>query len=102
MSADPLFMWGDLAMIAGAPAILLFVLFYGLRSRWEKSAVGRSVFTLAASLAAVYVLVGVTLWLGDFPGRGWIRLGVYSAVSTAMWVLFIVLLRTQHRGRHHS
>lgn len=102
MSDDRLFMLGDLVMFSGAPAIVLFVLFYGLRSRWERSAVGRSVFTLAASLAAVYILVGVTLLVGDFPYRGWIRLVVYAAVSVAQWVLFVVLLRTQHRGRHHS
>lgn len=103
MSDERLFMLGDLALLAGGPAIVLFVLFYGFRSRWEATAAGRSVMALAASLASIYVLIAVTVVLGtEWELRGWARLVVFAATSTSMWVLFVNLLKAQHRGRHHS
>lgn len=103
MNSDPLFWWGDLALLAGGPAILLFVGFYAARSRWESTSAGRSVMALAASLALLYVFIAVVVMFPEMPEwlRGVIRLVVYSLTSTAMWFLFINLLRHQRRSTNN-
>lgn len=100
-STDPLYIAGDLALLAGGPAIILFVLLYALRSKWEATTAGRTIMALAASLAMLYLFIAFVLWFE--PGmqvRGWLRLAVYVFASGAMWGMTASLIRYQHRGRH--
>lgn len=94
---------GDLLLFAGFPAIILFTIFYGTRSKWRVVLAGRSMFYMSAALSAVILLVAysraATQFGWPFPYRGQIRLIVYLVISFAMWRQFFTLLRYQKKER---
>jgi hypothetical protein len=96
---------GLIALLAGMPALVLFVIFYAARSKWRKYPVGRALMYLASSLSLTYLWVAVRLGLAlsghlqqpDTLPWQLIRIVLFGAVSIAAWRLLFVLLRTQAR-----
>jgi hypothetical protein len=54
---------------------------------------------MSLSLTIVIVLTIMTLTFGpDWPGRAWVRLGVYVLLFLAMWRMLLTLLVVQNRN----
>ena len=86
--------------VALALPFVLCLLFYGLRSPWRRSPVGRALFTLLASLVSVLVFVVVRLsGLITEPVTNVLRVVLLSGVMVAGWVLLANILRLQ---RNHN
>lgn len=100
MSSDTVMDLGDLLLLSGVPAIILFAVFYGVRSKWRSTNPGRSLFYMSVAMSVILILSAVTRYLGaEWPFREWIRLVIYGSVSVTMWRMFVVLLRTQAKSR---
>lgn len=87
---------GDYALLTAIPALALFVGFYYFGSPWRKLLVGRSLMYFAVALLLISVVVQLSLILGPtYPGREYVRLVGYVAVSFTTWRLFFTLRRIQ-------
>lgn len=93
---------GLVALLAGMPAIILFVGFYGTRSHWRKYPAGRALMYMTASLALVYLWVALRLGLAlaGHPQEDTVpwklaRIVLFGGVSVAQWRLLFTLLRIQ-------
>lgn len=90
------------ALLAGAPAILLFVFFYWTRSNWRKYPVGRALMYFAISLGTTYVWIIVRLVI-SLAGHdtenllAWqiVRITLFTAISATLWRLTYMLLKIQ-------
>lgn len=95
---------GDWAVLLAGPAIVGYTVLYGLRSRWQASSVGRSVFWLAASLSLLVVLLfwavldRIWQWHHD-DARTVFRFFAYGVTAVACWRLLIVLWKAQRDDR---
>lgn len=86
----------DWLLILSIPAVVIFTIMYGVRSRWHSSPAGRAVLYLSASLTTVSIIVGLNLLFGpDWIGRELARLLAYAFVFFANWRLLFVLIETQ-------
>lgn len=86
-----------------ATTLLSFALplgFYGLRSDWRASRVGKGLLALYASIVAILALVTVS-YLGWVPDdvRAVLRVVTLSGVQLAGWWQLANILRAQRRDR---
>lgn len=93
---------GLVALLAGAPAVILFTVFYGIRSNWRAYLVGRALMYFAVSLALTYLWIIVRLVLAltgqsteDSTFWQLVRIILFTGVSVTMWGLLVVLLKIQ-------
>jgi RsiW-degrading membrane proteinase PrsW (M82 family) len=79
---------------------LACLLLYGLRSPWHRSAVGRSMITLYATIVTVLAWVAFAS-AAEVPEelRMLIRVPLLGAVSAAGWVQLVMIVRLQRRRR---
>lgn len=78
----------------------LCLAFYGLRSPWCASPVGKAIFTLLASLVAVLLFAVISLsGLIGPPLTDFLRFVLLGGVMTAGWVLFIQIVKLQREAR---
>ncbi|MGW0052031.1 putative phage holin [Nocardia nova] len=73
----------------------IFVLLYGFRSRWWITRGGRGIMRLVSCIAAIGTLSTFTIFLGDYPGRPFVRLGLIALVALAMMDLLLTLVAAQ-------
>lgn len=98
MTESSLFLLGNIICYSGFIAIVLFTVFYGVRSPWRSTIAGKALLTQSVSFMAVILLTAVTLLLGpDFPAREFVRIGIYAFFSASTWALFITLLKVQNK-----
>lgn len=103
MPDDLIFRLGDVVLLLSTPAVVLFTILYGIRSRWRSTQPGRAVFYTALSFSLVLLLTLCTRWFGpDWPFRGWIRLVVYGFVTFSMWRQLITLVIYQRKYPNHK
>lgn len=97
MKAETLNAAGDLVLMSALPAVVLFILFYGIRSPWRSLFVGRSMMYLAISLAAVLSLGVIRIVFNDQSSQiiEGVRLAGYIIMTVFAWRLFFTLLRIQ-------
>jgi hypothetical protein len=89
--------FGDALLIAGSPAIILFVIFYWRRSPWRTLLAGRSLMYLAMAMSGVLLSNLAAVEFGaDYPGRPLVRIVVYGTMSVMTWRLLFTLLRIQN------
>lgn len=69
-----------LVVIAVTVPAVLNASIYGLGSRWWQTWLGRVLFSKWLSVALVFVFIVLRRLVGDFPGYGWVALGLYSFV----------------------
>ena len=99
---------GLVALLAGMPAMVLFVSFYAAWSMWRKYPAGRALMFVELSLALTYLWVTVRLGLAltghldTGPPRPpetlpWqlIRITLFGGISASQWRLLYVLIVTQ-------
>lgn len=79
----------------------VFVIRYGFWSPWRETVVGRSLMYVWIILTVVLTLITGSYWFGDYPGRFWIRLAVYSTLPLAFGSFLEVLVEVQ-KGRHRG
>lgn len=95
--------WTDWAFwfyVALTIPFALSLAFYGLRSPWHDSPMGRALFLLLASLVSVltFVLIRLSGVIGP-PATDVLRVVLLGAVMVAGWVLFIQIVRLQGEAR---
>lgn len=98
MSEDQVFQ--TLTAVSAALA-WTFVVRYGFWSPWRETVVGRSLMYVWVSLTVVLTLITLSFWFGDYPGRFYVRLVVYSTLPLAFASFLRVLVQVQH-GRHRT
>lgn len=90
--------WTQGVVLVSMTIAWAFVIRYGLWSPWRLTIVGRSLMYVWVSLAVVLTMITASFWLGEYPGRMWVRLVVYSSMPVAFAIFFRVLVHVQ-RGR---
>ncbi len=88
--------------------LLVFIILYATRSPWrgqrnrngvwEHNELGVALMAQKISFLAVFVVVGASPFLNDYPSRGWVRILVFSAVLFFLCIDVVNLLRYQHRA----
>lgn len=73
----------------------LFVYYYGRYSPWRATNIGRIMMYKQISFIAVFVVIGLGLFFGDYPGRDILRFLVYTAVVIMFWVNFVTMRKVQ-------
>ena len=81
------------------PAVV-FVMLYGLRSRWWVTAIGRIIMGLSMSLTYITGLSLVRFSLEDFPGEDVLRFAGYLAINIGLWHMVLTLTRIQKATRN--
>ena len=76
-----------------------FVLLYGFRSPWYRSALGRSLLLSKTVIAVLLTHVLLLVIFGDYPGRGAVRAFMVGAVIVAGWYQLTTLVRLQRQAR---
>jgi hypothetical protein len=87
---------------ASVVPLTAFVGAYAVLSPWYRSWSGRWLMLLHAELAAVLWLVVTSTWLGEYPGRQYVRLAVYAGLfSTFCAGCAVVIYQQVHGRRRH-
>jgi fatty acid desaturase len=90
---------GDWLLYAGLPAMVLFTILYGARSKWRQTKEGTAVFYLGLSITLIAIHVAITLWLGaGWFGYEYVRILIYGFFCLCAWRLFVTLVRSQNRS----
>lgn len=58
----------------------------------------RMLLAQKAGLILVVAFIGLVRFFGDFPGREWVALGLYSALVGMAWVIFRYMRKLQKPG----
>lgn len=88
--------FGNYAAHFAAAGWLLFTALYATMAPWWRSAIGRNMLALAATLAAVFLLVSVQILFGvAWPARDWVRLLIFGMVAGVGWWRLGILLTDQ-------
>lgn len=82
-----------LALLMAKAAV--FVVLYGLRSNWRQTAPGRAVMGLIACIATICGVGVVGAFLGNYPGKPFVRVAAFIAVGLTLMNLLLVLIDTQ-------
>lgn len=93
---DPLNVVANVFAVLGFLPVMLFVLFYGVRSQWRATLVGRALMYQSAAFTLVLAVVMVGIWWPDMPGRALVRLICYGLLVITMWRMFFTLLHYQN------
>ena len=98
MNTDILDQIGTLLLLGGIPALILFVIFYAVRSPWHLLQAGRSLMYFVASLLGTSVIILLSLFLGpEYECRELLRIVVYGTVAFTSWRLFFALINIQNQ-----
>ena len=79
---------------------VLFVWFYGLRSPWRDSPIGRGLMIVAAVIVAVLSNALLGMVFGQYPYRDAVRAILFAALSLAGWYQLRNLLTLQRDAEH--
>lgn len=96
---DPLNIIANFIVLIGWLPALLFVVFYGMRSKWRATLAGRTLMYQSFGFWLVMTVVLIGIWFPDMPGRSLIRLLAYGFLVITMWRMFITLLRYQREEK---
>lgn len=77
-----------------------FVVLYGLRSPWWKSAIGRGLMGMAASIVAVLTNVLLALAIEPYPWRRPVAIVLIAGAGMVGWYMLGNLVRLQRQERH--
>lgn len=111
MDATTLKAIGDVALYVAAAAAIAMLLAYMLRSGWYRSRAGGALLSWMLASSGVLMFNAVSVYfMGDYPGRLWVRLVVYSTLAALnlRWLITIVQLQNATRRqlkaatRHHT
>lgn len=88
-----------LIYLAAVPAIA-FPFLYFFRSPWRNTAESKTMMILGSALGLIFALIVLnTATDNSYPGRDFIRIGVYLYLVFALYRLCAQLLIVQHRQR---
>lgn len=80
---------------------LIFTVRYFLFSPWERTREGQTLLYQKTAISALLVVLALSVFLGpDYPGRPFIRLGAFSAITFFFWVELVQLWRVQREYRY--
>lgn len=74
---------------------VVFVVLYAARSNWRATAAGRAVMALIACLGTICAIGVVSAFLGDYPGRAYVRLSAFIAIGLVLMNLLLTLVEAQ-------
>lgn len=83
------------------PATLIPVLYHRRQAWWRKgNQHGRAFMTLAVGLMLLVNFAVTFQFLPEFPGKGWIKFGVYTLLMVAFtWLAALLFVTDRGRGR---
>jgi hypothetical protein len=96
-----------LALGLGIVPLTLFIYFYATvpaPRKWYRrrpsrlflsTVLGRVVMSQKIALLSILILIVAVRLFGDFPGREWVALGLYTVLVFLFWTVFAVLRRIQ-------
>lgn len=88
-----------LILLAAIPAIA-FPIVYAATANWRTSSLGKSLMLQGASIGLVFCLVLFNVFYGtDYPGREYIRLGVWSLLAIMLWTLLLTYVNAVRKYR---
>jgi hypothetical protein len=87
----------DFIILSGLIPILLFIFRYATRSPFEKTPEGVNVLLTKIALAVILIVVVASLFLGQYPGREYVRLVAYTAPVVFFWIDLVQLIRIQRK-----
>lgn len=79
----------------------VLVLIYGIGSPWWRSLLGVTIFAKWLSVMLVFDFLIARRTFGEFPGYGWLALGVYGFMFLAFWAV-VVEVAIERRGPAHE
>jgi hypothetical protein len=75
----------------------LFTIRYFLFSPYERTKEGRNLLAQKTAISALLIVLALTIILGpDYPGRPFVRLVVFSAITFFYWTEVVQLIKVQH------
>ena len=83
----------------------LFLALYVKVSQWRSTALGRHTFWLSVMMATLTGLAVLSIFLRDYPGRVYIRLGSWTFLAFMLWQRVYLLLKAFQEGpagRHRA
>jgi predicted permease len=79
---------------------IVFVALYASRYNWRQTASGRAVMGLIACIATICGIGAVAVFLGNYPVRGFVRIGAFIAVGITLMNMLLTLVDTQRNSNH--
>lgn len=89
----------DAAVHVSWVALAAFIVLYGTRSRWYRSALGRWTMIKHVVWLLVVSLAVIAIHAPHWVGRPWLRAVVWSAVAAVFVGQVIVIAVEQHAAR---
>jgi hypothetical protein len=77
----------------------IFVVHYGLFTRWNASAEGKNLFWFSAVVTLALGISLVSIVWRDFPARTTMRVVLYIGISVVVWWRTILYFRTRRKAR---
>lgn len=81
-------------VVCMVPAITAIPILYHWRQEWWSDQYGRAFMVLAVGLALLVNFAVTFQFVPEFPGKGWVKLGVYSILLVAFYWLAWLMWRT--------
>jgi hypothetical protein len=92
-------------IVASFAGALIFLLLYVKVSAWRSTAIGRHTFWLSLMIATLTGLAVVSIFLHDYPGRIYVRLGSWAFLTVVLWQRVWLLVKAFQVGpaaRHRA
>jgi len=91
---------GNVILVILASLSWVFVVVYGLRSRWRATSSGRAVMILVTCIGAICTQGAIAIFTDyTYPGRDIIRPLLLLGVAVAVFDLLLTLVRIQQQER---
>lgn len=94
--------YGDIAFFAAAASSLVFVLVYAVLAPWYRSATGRNIMFVMATLAGAMCYFAVAIAFGVAPGIWPVRAILFTLLFSAITWRIVLLLRAQLGARREE
>lgn len=98
MNRELVLLVGDIGLLIGFIFVLLFSFRFLTVSQWRENKTGRALASFMSVIGAILGFVTIVAFVGDFPGRIFVRLALYWWFAASSVYFFVRLLNAQKRG----
>ena len=102
MASTDLFRW--LVLAAAVPAVAFPIVYYFI-APWRDTFLGRHTMAFGAMLGVALLNSAVIVFWPDYPGREWVRMGLFGWLIFMLWrrlYLLVAVQRHPERYEHPS
>lgn len=97
MHTDLINSFTDYLVLSGLIPLVIFVVMYFFRSPYDDNEIGIALMFQKLGFIALLGIIVLSLFLGPYPGREWVRVVFYSIIVIGFWVDLVNLRRYQRR-----